>query len=119
MAMLSFKENFRGDQITFTFDCEYVEIQNSKYGKSLNLQLKNTSDNYFDSGDFRIKIQEAISNLTEANLKNYEDKYIGIRYIAIAQYFLKAIPSIFSVKFESATSESVYYAEELGKMNKE
>ncbi|MFA6777855.1 MAG: hypothetical protein WCR80_05440 [Bacilli bacterium] len=44
-------------------------------------------------------------------LKHYKNN--NIYYLAVLNYFINEIPSLYSIKFESDTSESIFYADEL------
>ena len=56
MPIIAYKEQIKHgnaqEKICLAFNCEYEE--------SGFLRIKNYQPNYFDSGDFRIKIEEAI-----------------------------------------------------------
>jgi len=93
------------ENISIAFNCEYDDENH--------LKLKNYTPNNFDSGDFRIKIEEAIKKFNKEALDRYNKNNNGILYLAILNYFLDEIPSIYSIKFISQSGESIYYADEL------
>jgi len=95
-----YKEN-----IHIAFDCGYDEFGH--------LYLKNYEPNYFDSGDFRLKIDETAKKFSKELLKKYDEKNNGVLYLAILNYFLDEIPSIYSIKFESFDGCSIYYRSDL------
>ena len=107
MPVICYKNKIKINQyvenISIAFICEY-DINN-------HLKIKN-SNNYFDSGDYRIKIEDLIKKLNIDILEEYDSKNNGIRYLAILNYFLDNIPDIYSIKFESEDGDSIYYKEE-------
>lgn len=105
MAIMIYKEKIKDDLISIGFQCEYDD--------KCQLELKDGTDSYFDSGDYRIRIQNSIKKLSSEILSQYLNKYFGCYYIAVAHYFLDEIPNIYFIKFESTISESIYFAEEL------
>lgn len=111
MPIICYKNKLKIDnyeeKISIAFNCEC--------GDNNHLKLKNYVPNYFDSGDFRIKIEDAIKKLNNGVLKEYNNKNNGVLYLSILDYFLDEIPSIYSIKFESEDSESIYYSDEIKK----
>ena len=105
MPVIIYKEKLKNEDLYFAFDCAYH--------KKGGLYLKNTDSNYFDSGDFRIKIKGAIDKFDDEILEKYMKSNKGVYYLAILNYFLDEIPSIYSIKFSSNTSESIYYPSDL------
>ena len=75
------------------------------------LELKDYEPKYFDSGDFRIKIDELCNNFTGEVLDKYMEN--PIYFMGIVKYFYDNLPSIFSIKFESNSSETIYYKDDL------
>lgn len=69
---MCFKKNIKLDSyeenISFAFNCSYDE----------NLHLHDSFNNHFDSGDIRIKIDEAVEYLTKEKLLEFEKKNNGI-----------------------------------------
>ena len=110
MPVIIYKTRINGDELDIAFDC--------KYNKNNALKLKNHKPNYFDSGDFRIKVEEASKKLNENILNEYIDKNHGVYCLAILNYFLDEIPSIYSIKFKHCESESIYYSSELKNSSK-
>ncbi len=109
MPMLIYKEklnnDFHNEEVHLAFNC--------KYTKNGSLKLKDYEPNYFDSGDFRIKVKEVIHNLNVLTFKKYKSQNNGIYYLALLNYFVDQIPSLYSIKFVSNTSESIYYKDEI------
>lgn len=109
MPIIAYKTeiNVKGyaENICVAFNCEYD--QNKL------LKLKDYEPNNFDSGDFRIKIGEISEKLSQDVLKQYENKNDGVRFLAILNYFIDNIPSLYSIKFESNSGISIYYASEI------
>lgn len=109
MPILCFREKLKINDyevtISFAFNCIY--------NNSYHLNLKDCIPNYFDCGDFRIKIEEAISNLSYELLREYEQKNGEVRFLGILNYFYDNIPELYSIKFESETGDSIYYVSEL------
>lgn len=109
MPILCFKErlkiNNQEETISLAFNCIY----NNNY----HLKLKDCIPNYFDSGDFRIKIEEAIANLNYELLREYEQKNGEIYFLGILNYFYDNIPGLYSIKFESKSGDSIYYVSDL------
>lgn len=108
MPVIIYKKRVKiiGETLSFAFDCEYDK-------NTYALKIKNYSPNYFDSGDFRIKIEDAIKNLTIEKLKEYVNKNHDVYYLGILDYFNIQIPGLYSIKFESEYDESIYYTSEL------
>jgi hypothetical protein len=109
MPIIAFKEKLKHglgeENICIAFNCEY-----DLRGR---LQLKDYHLSQFDSGDFKICIEAAIKKLNANIVKEYEEKNNGIYCLAILNYFVDEIPSIYSIKFESDSSTSIFYADEL------
>lgn len=105
MPVIIYKEKLRDEVLYFAFDCAYHE--------NGGLYLKNMEHCYFDSGDFSIKIKDAINNFNNEILEKYMNANKRIYYLAILNYFLDEIPSIYSIKFVSETDESIYYPSDL------
>lgn len=109
MPVICFKKKIKIDDyeesISFAFNCIYDE--------NYHLKLKDCISNYFDSGDFRIKIDNAISNLNYELLKEYDQKNGGVRFLGILNYFYDKIPELYSIKFEAEAGDSIYYVSEL------
>ena len=93
------------ENISIAFNCEYDDENH--------LKLKNYTPNNFDSGDFRLKIDETAKKFSKELLKKYDEKNNGVLYLAILNYFLDEIPSIYSMKFESFDGCSIYYRSDL------
>lgn len=93
------------ESISFAFNCIY--------DNHYHLKLRNYEPSYFDSGDFRIKIQEAIDRLDYNLLMKYEHKNGGVLHMAFLNYFYDYIPGLYSIKFESNSGDSIYYINEL------
>ena len=93
------------EEISFAFVCNYDD--------NYHLKLQNHNPNYFDCGDFRIKIENAIKELDYNILKEYDNKNNDIRYLAILDYFHDKIPELYSLKFISESGDSIYYVSEL------
>jgi hypothetical protein len=113
MPIICFKNKIKinnfEETVSFAFNCIY--------DNNYHLKLKNYSPNYFDCGDFRIKIDEAINKLNYDILMKYEHKNGGILYMAFLNYFYDEIPSLYSIKFESTSGDSIYYVNELKNKN--
>lgn len=111
MPMIAFKNKIKHgkseENICVAFNCEY---ENDGF-----LKLKNFYPSDFDCGDYRIKIEEAIEKFDSKKQMDYENKNNGVYSLAVLNYFLDEIPSIYSIKFESETSESIYYSDEFNK----
>lgn len=111
MPIIAFKNKIKHgkseEKITIAFNCEY---ENGNL-----LMLKNYFPNDFDCGDFRNKIEESIKRFNSKVQEEYENRNNGIYYLAVLNYFLDEIPSIYSIKFESENSESIYYSDEFNK----
>lgn len=109
MPIITYKNKLKfknyEQNICISFDCIY--------DKNNHLCIKDYKPSYFDSGDFRIKTDEAIKNFSNKTLEKYEKKNNGVFFLAILNYFLDEIPSIYSIKFESDTSEDIYYPSDL------
>lgn len=109
MPIICFRKNLKIDsykeKISFAFNCIY----NNEY----HLKLKDCIPNYFDSGDFDIKVEESINELTNEILRQYEKRNGGVLYMALLNYFYDTIPGLYSVKFESQSGDSIYYVTEL------
>lgn len=101
------KINNHEETLSFAFNCVYDD--------NYHLKLKEYTPDYFDSGDFRIKIDEAINNLNYDLLSKYEAKNNGVRFMALLDYFYENIPGLYSIKFESDHGDSIYYVNELKK----
>ncbi len=114
MPMIMYKEkikyNSTNDNITIAFDCEYDD--------DYHLKLKNFEPNYFDSGDYRIKIEKVARKFDSKIMEQYRKKCHGVDFLAISKYFIDEIPAIYSIKFESVDSESIYYSDEIRKIFK-
>ncbi len=95
------------ETLSFAFNCIYDE--------EYHLKLKDRIPNYFDSGDFKIKIDTAINKLDQNKLMKYDCKNSGILHMAILNYFYDNIPELYSLKFESEYGDSIYYVSELKK----
>ena len=109
MPILCYKEKLKingiEENISFAFNCIY----DNQY----HLKLKDYIPDYFDSGDFRIKIENAINRLNYDLLMEYENKNGGVLYMAFLNYFYDNIPELYSLKFESEYGDSIYYVNEL------
>lgn len=109
MPIIAFKEKLKHglkeENICIAFNCEY--------NPEGCLQLKDYQPNQFDFGDFEIYIKAAIKKLNPNVVKKYEEKNNGIYCLAILNYFVDEIPGIYSIKFESDSSTSIFYADEL------
>ena len=77
------------------------------------LVLKDYEPNYFDSGDFRIKIDELCNNFKGDILNKYLDEMLRDGLIDEVKYFYDNLPCIFSIKFESDNDETIYYKDDL------
>ena len=108
MPVIIYKKDLEvlGQRLCFAFDCEYDK-------NNCFLKLKNCTPNYFDSGDFGIKIEEAINELNEEKINFYSEKNNGVLYLGILDYFVERIPGLYSIKFESKNDDSIYYSNEL------
>jgi hypothetical protein len=113
MPIICFKQKIQlrgyNENVSFAFNCEYDE--------NFHLKLKDYNPNYFDSGDFRIKIDDAITNLNEDLLLEYENKNNGVFYLALLEYFYDTILGLYSIKFESSSGDSIYYVSEIKDKN--
>lgn len=111
MPIICFKQKLKINNyeeiMSFAFNCVYDDYYH--------LKLKDHNPNYFDSGDYRIKIDEAINNLNINILSKYDKKNNGIRFMALLNYFYDTIPGLYSIKFESKYGDSIYYVSELKK----
>ena len=111
MPIICFKKNLVVDnykeKMSFAFNC----IHDDNY----HLKLKNNIPNYFDSGDFNIKIEEAINKLNKELLMKYDKRNGGVLYMALLNYFYDTIPGLYSIKFESESGDTIYYVSELKK----
>ena len=109
MPIICFKNKIKinnyEQSISFAFNCIYDD--------NYHLKLKDYIPNYFDSGDFRIKIENTIKNLNHNILKEYDKKNNGVLYMALLNYFYDNIPELYSLRFESKYGESIYYVNEL------
>lgn len=109
MPILCYKKNVKlnnyQETISFAFNCVY--------DNNYHLKLSDYIPSNFDSGDFRIKIDDAISNLTGERLLEYEHKNNGVWHMALLNYFYDNIPGLYSIKFESESGDSIYYVSEL------
>ena len=69
---MCFKKNIKLDSyeenISFAFNCSYDD----------SLHLHDSLNNHFDSGDIRIKIDDAIEYLTKEILLEFEKKNNGV-----------------------------------------
>lgn len=93
------------EKVSYAFNCIYDD--------DYHLKLKDYTLNYFDSGDFNIKIEESISKLNKEVLKQYDERNSGILYMSLLNYFYDTIPGLYSIKFESESGDSIYYVSEL------
>lgn len=91
--------------ISFAFNCIY--------DANYHLKLKDYVPNYFDCGDFRIKIEDAINKFTKDLLMEYDKKNGGVLCMAILNYFYDKIPELYSIKFEAESGDSIFYVSEL------
>lgn len=111
MPIICYKNKIKIDNlelnVSFAFNCIY----DNQY----HLKLKDYEPNYFDSGDFRIKIEKTINKLNYDVLKEYEQKNGGVLYMAFLNYFYDNIKELYSIKFESEDGDSIYYVNELKK----
>ena len=111
MPILCYKKKLKindyKQKITFAFNCIYDD--------NYHLKLKEHYPDYFDSGDFNIKIDEAINKLTYNLILEYDKKNNGVRFMSLLNYFNDNIPGLYFIKFESNSSESIYYINELKK----
>ena len=105
MPVIIYKQKLKDEDLYFAFDCAYHE--------NGSLYLKNIEPKYFDSGDFYLKIKNAVNNFNNEILEKYMKSNNGVYYLAILNYFLDEIPSIYSIKFVSEKSESIYYPSDL------
>ena len=109
MPIICFKNRIKindyEESISFAFNCVY--------DKNYHLKLKDFIPNYFDSGDFRIKIDDVINKLNYDVLKEYECKNNGVLHMALLNYFFDNLPELYSLKFESEYGDSIYYVNEL------
>ena len=109
MPVLCFKKKVKINNcfeiISFAFNCIY--------DNNYCLKLNDCSSNNFDSGDFRVKIDETIKNLNGEILLEYERKNNGVWHMALLNYFYDNIPGLYSIKFESESGDSIYYVSEL------
>lgn len=114
MPIICFKKKIKIDDyeelISFAFNCVYDE--------NYHLKLKDCITNYFDSGDFRIKIDDAINKLNYNILMEYDRKNGGVLLMALLNYFYDNIPELYSLKFESEYGDSIYYINELKNKNR-
>lgn len=114
MPIIAYKEKFNHgtgeEHICLAFNCVYTDTGF--------LKIKDYQPDYFDSGDFRIKIKEAIKKFNPTIQEEYDKKNKGVYYLGVLDYFVNEIPSIYSIRFESDSSESIYYADELKNINK-
>jgi len=94
--------NNRVENISIAFNTKQTE-----HG----LVLKDFEPNYFDSGDFRIKIDELCNNFKGDVLNKYLENKIYC--LGIVRYFYDNMPCIFSIKFESENDETIYYKDDL------
>ena len=109
MPILCFKKKVKINdyQETMSFAVKCI------YDDNYHLKLMDVSSNNFDGGDFRIKIDEAINNLSYDILSDYDKKNNGVLYMAFLNYFYDNMPELYSIKFESDSGDSIYYADEL------
>jgi hypothetical protein len=111
MPIICFKKDIIIDdykeKISFAFNCVYDD--------NFHLKLKDYTPNYFDSGDFNIKIDEAINKLNKEVLMQYDERNSGVLYMALLNYFYDTISGLYSIKFESESGDSIYYVSELKK----
>lgn len=109
MPIICFREKIKikdyEETISLAFNCVYDD--------NFHLELKDYVPNYFDCGDFRIKIEDTISKLTYELLMEYDCKNGGVLYMGILNYFYDNIPQLYSIKFESKTGDSIFYTSEL------
>ena len=93
--------------MSFAFNCIYDE--------NYHLKLKDYNPDYFDSGDYRLKLEEAINKLEYDLILKYDRKNNDVRHIALLNYFSDKLPGLYSIKFESISGDSIYYVSELKK----
>ena len=109
MPIICFKKRLKlnnyDDILSFAFNCIY--------DKNYHLKLKDYKPNYFDCGDFRIKIEQTLNKLDNDLLKEYLHKNKEVLYISLLNYFYDNIPELYSIKFESEDGDSIYYVKEL------
>ncbi len=98
------KVNNYEETLSFAFNCYY--------DNNYHLKFKD-SNSSFDSGDMRIKIDDAIDKLTYEKLIEYDNKNKGVRYLALFKYFHDNIPELYSMKVESDSGDSIYYLDDL------
>ena len=114
MPIIAYKEKFNHgadkEHICLAFNCVYTDTGF--------LKLKDYQPDYFSGIDVRIKIKKAINKFTPNIQKEYLDKNQGVYCLGVLDYFVDEIPSIYSIRFESDSSESIYYADELKNINK-
>lgn len=91
--------------ISFSFNCIYDD--------NYHLKLKDYKPNYFDSGDFRAKIDKVVDKLNFDLLTDYENKNGGALSLALLNYFYDNIPELYSIKIESNDGDSIYYIDDL------
>lgn len=109
MPIITYKKKLNINSIdyklTFAFKCCY---DNEKH-----LYLKDYEQSYFDSGDFNIKIDNAIKKFDEISLDKYLENNNNVLLLAILNYFIDLIPSIYYIKFEDESMEDIYYKDDL------
>lgn len=109
MPIIAFKEKLKHgskeENICVAFNCEY--------NPEGCLKLKDYNPSDFDGDDFKIYIETAIKKLNPNIVKKYQEKNNQVYCLAILNYFVDEIPSIYSIKFESDSSTSIFYADEL------
>ena len=105
MPILCYKKKLKINDyeqtISFAFNCIYDD--------NYHLKLKDYNPDYFDSGDFDIKIDEALKKLDYDLILKYDQKNNDVRFMALLDYFNDNIPGLYSIKFESISRESIYY----------
>jgi len=113
MAIICYRKNIKVNQyeetISFAFNCIY--------DNNYHLKLKDCNSNNFDSGDFRTKLDDAISKLNSSIINNYIQKNNGVQYLGLLNYFCDEVHGLYSIKFESENGDSIYYADELNCIN--
>ena len=81
------------------------KLTHNKYGF---LENRTIDDTYFDSGDFRIKIEEMSNAFTKEVFKKYDN---GLYIVSILKYIVDKLPGLYSVK--------VYYTDTVDEYTKE
>jgi len=108
MPVICIKSKIKIEEFEENISIAFICKQDSNYHLKVN-------NDYFDSGDYRIKIENLIKKLDKKILDEYNEKNKGVLYLALVNYFLDYIPNIYSIKFESEDGDSIYYAEEYKK----